>query len=166
LPVPSGEIIRCSFTIPPDASVVDQFEFVVDGALYILPNASDFDITANSTGGTVYVAAVPPPFKCYKAKDLKEPKFASTTVALVDQFGVNDGEFEVKKPFLLCNPAGMNGAEPSNPAGHLTCYKTKGPKLAESDRPRVQLDNGLGTSQLKIVKPFLLCVPSTKTILP
>jgi hypothetical protein len=105
-------------------------------------------------------------FKCYKAKDLKDPKFASTTVALSDQFGVNDGAFDVKKPFLLCNPSDVNGEGIANPADHLTCYKVKGPKLLKPDRPAVDVQNRFGSVQLAVKKPFLLCVPSAKTLLP
>jgi polyhydroxybutyrate depolymerase len=114
-------------------------------------------------------AAEPPaldPFKCYKVKDLHEPKFQSTTVSLSDQFAVNDGEFEVQKPFLLCNPADENGAGITNAADHLTCYKVKGPALAVADRPRAEVTNELGTLQIEATKAFLLCVPSAKTVLP
>jgi cysteine-rich repeat protein len=106
------------------------------------------------------------PFKCYKVKDRKEPKFLGTVVSLSDQFAVNDGSFQVTKPFLLCNPAEQNGDAVANPAEHLTCYKIKGPALDRSERPRVEVQNALGTSRLEARKPFLLCVPSSKTILP
>jgi hypothetical protein len=53
-----------------------------------------------------------------------------------------------------------------NTDDHLTCYKVKGPKLAPLDRPNVQVVNQLGTLQLQAKKAALLCVPSTKTILP
>jgi hypothetical protein len=105
-------------------------------------------------------------FKCYRAKDLKNPKFIGTTVALSDQFGVNDGAFDVKKPALFCNPADKNGEGIRNPADHLTCYKVKGPKLPKEDRPNVEIANQLGALELEVQKPFLLCVPSTKTVLP
>lgn len=105
-------------------------------------------------------------FKCYKAKDLKNPKFVATNVDLEDQFAVNDGNFEAKKPFLFCNPVDVNGAGINNAIDHLTCYKIKGPKLLPNDRPDVEVVNQLGTTQLEAKKPFLLCVPSTKTVLP
>ena len=105
-------------------------------------------------------------FKCYKAKDLKAPKFAATTVALQDQFGVNDGSFAVKKPFLVCNPVGVDGSPTANAAEHLTCYKIRGPKLDKADRPRIEATNQLGTVQLTATKPYVLCVPSSKTVLP
>ncbi|MGH7788207.1 MAG: alpha/beta hydrolase family esterase, partial [Candidatus Binatia bacterium] len=37
-------------------------------------------------------------YKCYKATDLKAPKFLGTTRTLSDEFGVNDGSFEATKP--------------------------------------------------------------------
>ena len=104
-------------------------------------------------------------FKCYKAKDLQNPKFVPTTVSLVDQFA-NDGNFEVKKPFLFCNPTDKNGEGINNETDHLTCHKIKGPKLDRNDRPHVQVTDQFGTLQLEAKKPFLLCVPSAKTVLP
>jgi hypothetical protein len=105
-------------------------------------------------------------FKCYKAKDLKMPKFAKTTVQLEDQFAVNDGAFEAKKPFLFCNPVSTNSQPINNLEDHLTCYKVKGPKLDSTQRPNVQVDNQLGSIKLQAKKPFLLCVPTTKTVIP
>jgi hypothetical protein len=105
-------------------------------------------------------------YKCYRVKDLKNPKFVTTTASLTDQFGINDGIFEAKKPFLFCNPVDKNNEGILNTDDHLTCYKVKGPKLAPLDRPNVQVVNQLGTLQLQAKKAALLCVPSTKTILP
>ncbi len=105
-------------------------------------------------------------YKCYKVKDLKNPKFLNTPVTLTDQFGINDGTFEAKRPFVFCNPVDKNGEGILNTDDHLTCYKVKGPKLVPSARPSVEVVNQLGTLQLQAKKAFLLCLPSTKTILP
>jgi subtilisin family serine protease len=105
-------------------------------------------------------------FKCYLAKDRKSPKFVPTTVALGDQLGLNDGTFAVKKPHLLCNPAEQNGLPVDHPAPHLVCYKIKGPKISKGDRPSVEAEDAFGTVQLQLKKPFLLCVPSVKSVLP
>lgn len=105
-------------------------------------------------------------YKCYKVKDLKNPKFASATVSLSDQFGINDGSFDVKKPFMFCNPADKNSQGILNDDDHLTCYKVKGPNLLPGDRPKVEIANDLGMLQLEAKKAALLCLPSTKTLLP
>ncbi len=104
-------------------------------------------------------------YKCYKVKDLKNPKFTKTSVNLTDQFGINDGVFEAKKPFVFCNPVDKNGEGILNMDDHLTCYKAKGPKLLPSLRPNVEVVNQLGTLHLQAKKAFLLCVPSTKTVI-
>jgi hypothetical protein len=101
-------------------------------------------------------------FKCYKVKDLRMPRFTERTVALEDQFGVNDGNFEVRKPVLICNPANKNGEGINNAAGHLTCYKVRGPRLRP--RPSLAVGNQLGTTELEATKPALLCVASLKTL--
>jgi len=105
-------------------------------------------------------------YKCYKVKDLKNPKFVKTTATLTDQFGINDGLFEAKKPFVFCNPVDKNGEGILNTDDHLTCYKVKGPKLNPLDRPNVQVVNQLGTLQLQAKKAQLVCLPSSKTVLP
>jgi hypothetical protein len=87
-------------------------------------------------------------------------------VTLSDQFAVNDGSFELIKPSLLCNPTSQNGASIVNPIQHLTCYKIKGPTLEREQRPSVEVQNVFGTARLEVQKPALLCVPSTKTVLP
>lgn len=104
-------------------------------------------------------------YKCYKVKDLKNPKFAKTTVTLSDQFP-NDGATLLKKPFLFCTPVDKNGEGIINMVDHLTCYKIKAPKLDKSLRPNVEVMNQLGTIQLNAKKAFLLCVPSEKTLIP
>jgi hypothetical protein len=109
-------------------------------------------------------------FKCYKAKDLKQPKFVATTVGLTDQFGLihDDDQFELKKPFLMCNPTDKNGEGIENPNDHLTCYKVKGKdgKIDKLNRPKVEAHNQLGTVQLELKKAFVVCVPSAKTVIP
>ena len=99
-------------------------------------------------------------YKCYKAKDLKQPKFIATTVSLDDQF--TDGTYTAKKPFVFCNPVDKGGAGILNATDHLTCYKIKGPKF---DGPNVQIANDFGSLKLDTKKPFLLCVPSLKQVL-
>jgi hypothetical protein len=105
-------------------------------------------------------------FKCYKVKDLKNPALATPPLALADQFGVNDGVFDAKKPFLLCNPSEMDEQPIFDPATHLVCYKISGPKLDAAERPRIETVSRFGTSQLELTKPAVLCVPSSKSLLP
>jgi hypothetical protein len=109
-------------------------------------------------------------FKCYKAKDLKQPKFVATTVGLNDQFGLihDDDQFELKKPFLVCNPTDKDGEGIINLNDHLTCYKVKGRdgKIDQSQRPKVEANNQFGVVQLELKKAFVVCVPSAKAVLP
>jgi cysteine-rich repeat protein len=126
------------------------------------PTTSDDVCSDAACSGTPPLDA----FKCYKVKDLHEPQYLTTTVGLSDQFAVNDGSFAVTKPFLLCNPTAANGEPVGNPAGHLTCYKVKGPKLEPALRPRVETSDAFGGMRLEATKPFLLCVPSSKTLAP
>jgi hypothetical protein len=115
-------------------------------------------------------AQLPPPepdaFKCYTPRDLRSPKFVPTSVSLTDQFGINDGTFDVMKPSLVCAPVEIDGGTIGNPAGHLLCYRIKGPEIPAASRPQVQTADQLGTLQVEVKKPSMLCVPAQKTLLP
>ncbi len=101
-------------------------------------------------------------FKCYKAKDLKNPQFERTSVTLTDQFKPSTAE--VKNPFLLCNPADKNGEGVDSPTDLLSCYKINdAPKLLANERPKLRVASQLGTIDLEVKKAFLLCVPSSRT---
>jgi len=102
-------------------------------------------------------------FKCWKVKDLKNPKFAAVdALPLDDQFGVDD--VDVKKPRLLCAPADKDGSGINDPDTHQCCYKIKGAKLDPAQT--LEVEDQFGTLQFEIKKSDLLCQPCTKTLLP
>ena len=162
----------CTAAGAPDASCTGASPAIDTGADCLAtdqrgvarPQGSACDIGAFEVGSPP--AATIDAYACHKAKDLENPKFVATTVELGDQLGVNDGSFTLKKPFLLCNPAGVNGEGIHDLEAHLACYKVKGPTLAAANRPNVQITDQLGSIQLQATKPVLLCVPSTKTVIP
>ena len=101
-------------------------------------------------------------FSCYKAKDLKNPKFVATTRSVSDQF--QSGAYDIKKPGLVCTPASIDGGLIADPATHLNCYKVKGPKGLGAN---AQLVDQFGTVQVAVKgKAAFVCVPATKTIIP
>lgn len=103
-------------------------------------------------------------FTCYKVKDLKQPKFVATTVALLaDQFGSRAG-VAVKKPYVMCSPASVDGQAAASPGEHLSCYKTKPYKLAAP--VQAQMTDALGAVQVQAQKSNLLCVPASSTTHP
>src|SRR5512138_3768701 len=103
-------------------------------------------------------------FVCYKAKDLKQPKFVSTTLPVIsDQFATRS-DVAVKKPAYLCSPASVEGQAAVDPGAHLACYKTKPHKLAAA--AHVQMDDAFGAVQLALQKTNLLCVPAAATVEP
>ena len=105
-------------------------------------------------------------FKCWKVKDLKEPKFEKIKdpgVDLDDQFGA-ESDVDVVKPFMICNPASKNGSGINNAQDHLCCYKVKGQKL-EPARD-LEIVDQFGTYQWEAKgKPKFLCQPCDKTVL-
>ena len=103
-------------------------------------------------------------YKCWKAKDLKNPQFAPLAAISADDEFVT-GTVDVKKPFLFCGPAQVNGAPIGDPNLHQCCYKVKGAPLD----PAVQVEsNGAmaGTLQVEVKKPFVVCEPCSTTVLP
>jgi len=109
------------------------------------------------------LAATGDHYHCYKAKDLKKPKFVAVPgVTLDDQFGSHI--VEVKKPFLVCPPASKNGSAIDDPVKHLCCYKIKGPKLDPA--VSVETSDQFGTLQQELKKSSILCQPCLKSVLP
>ncbi len=103
-------------------------------------------------------------FLCYKSKDLKQPKFVSTTLPLLDDQLSSRTDVAVKKLAMLCSPASVDGQAAASPGEHLACYKTKPGKLAVP--VNVQMDDALGGGQRVLKKSNLLCVPATATVQP
>lgn len=99
-------------------------------------------------------------YQCYKIK--KDAIAFPPTANAADQFGST--VVNIKKAFLWCNPVSKNGEPIANNADHLLCYKIKGPSLV----PTVHLAslNQFGMQTLFAKKPFVLCVPGDKTIIP
>jgi len=103
-------------------------------------------------------------FKCYVARDVKNPPFIQTLIPTLDDQFQSEISAQIKKPYLHCNPTDVNGSGIFNANDHLVCYKVKPAKLAV--RPRIEVSNVFGTLQLEASKSTMVCVPSSKTILP
>src|SRR5262249_5712579 len=136
------------------------------GRLFALVGTS---LVAALLAAPVLVHAGPTGYmRCYEARRTKDTsKLVPVSVSLQDQF--NSASSTVKVQRQLCNPSAVDGAfAPGiDQTAHLTCYDTKDqsvtPKFRHVD---VQVTNVFGTQQLTLSKPFRLCVPSEKGILP
>lgn len=109
-------------------------------------------------------------YSCYRVYDQRQPRFATTTVSIQDQFVVADGTYQVRKPYLYCQPANVTFASgpnaPLNPNDDLLCYRVRGPRLTDDEMPLIQAVDHFGTVRLKARRQRVLCVPASKTILP
>ena len=99
-------------------------------------------------------------YKCYKIK--KDVLVNQASGLTADQFGSET--VSIKKAFLWCNPVSKDGSGILNANDHLLCYKVKGANLATP--PHIASTNQYGLQQLYAKKPFLLCVPGNKVIIP
>lgn len=98
-------------------------------------------------------------YKCYKARDLRNPPFVDVdALPLDDQFGPDT--VQVKKPLFLCNPAD-SGAGINAPQSNICCYMIDGTNLDPARS--VEIEDQFGTLQLKVKRPDLLCQPCSKT---
>ena len=101
-------------------------------------------------------------YQCWKAKDLKTPQFVKTTVSVKDAFNPAGSNTDLKKPFLLCAAASINGSPIDDPDARLTCYKVKGAKLPVATSHAV-VDQFSSDVDVSIKKVFVVCVPASST---
>jgi len=104
-------------------------------------------------------------FTCWKVKDTRNPRFEPVFVDLDDAFATQ--EVELKKPFMMCAPASVDGSTVENTTDHICCYKAKGAKL-DPPRPVVSVDGvSLGqVIELEVKKTALFCEPCTSAAVP
>jgi hypothetical protein len=100
-------------------------------------------------------------FQCYSVDP--GSTFKQRTVVLVDQFGKSKAVVSQLKS--LCTPVRKNGSVVLNRTAHLACYPIAS---RPAFRPRqVAITNQFEkTTRVVVVRPFQLCVPSGKTVLP
>ena len=87
-----------------------------------------------------------------------QPKFEKREVFLADRFG--EGDFEVKKPVALLNPADKNGEGITDPNTHLISYRVKGPQFEKFEN--VPVEDQFGQLLLDVKRPDRLLVPASK----
>jgi len=120
------------------------------------------------------------PYKCYRIKTTSgKPKPDTRIITVYDQFGKELNA--VLRPFLMCNPAQRTkgiGATPTalqHPEAHLVCYKIKTQKDAGNENlhlPRKvvirnKVEPGVqGIEYYDVMKSDLVCLPSTKELVP
>jgi hypothetical protein len=137
-----------------NVTLVDQF-----GTLVVDVTRPDILLVPTSKDG---VAQTPPldHFQCYKIKRARgAAKFTKRTVTIANQ--LESTTVTLVKPFRLCTPASKNNEDPTAPShpDHLTCYKSRGPGLAQSTH---SIANQFGTDEVKVIHRRELCVPSLK----
>jgi hypothetical protein len=111
--------------------------------------------------------ADPNHYKCYKVRDLSEPRFEERTVTVVDQFETKTTR--VIKPLLLCNPVDKNGEGIPDAGCHLVCYRIKDAAGQAAFAPTAAtVEDQFSTEDIRTAtgecrRAGYLCVPSSKT---
>jgi hypothetical protein len=102
-------------------------------------------------------------FQGYAVDKKKSTRFDfKPVVNLEDQFGSKNNVEVDNLPAFLFVPVSKDGEPVLNPGAHLACYKIKGAKA----NMNVNIANQFGEQALKLKEGKLLCVPSTKEIIP
>ena len=97
-------------------------------------------------------------YKCYFATGPQ----VDIGIALTDQFQARTTL--ALNPRLFCAPADKNGEGIEDPLNHLTCYDTSPVGQAPGLIPIA--NQFVAADQVELGQPDLLCVPSTKEVLP
>ena len=126
-------------------------------------------VTTSTTSTTVAVCgndldACLDDFTCYKVRTTPgTPRFASIpSVSLVDQFEAVTAR--VMKQMTLCPPTNKNGEGVVDPNTHLVAYLLKGQSPKHVKRTAIRVTNQLGEIRVSTVKPDLLLVPTSKSL--
>jgi hypothetical protein len=106
--------------------------------------------------------SVPPGLDHFKCYAVTPTPFRRRVVVLTDQF--ESKRTMVLQRVRLCNPVSKNRSPIRHPDDHLVCYTiAQVPGQRPFARRIVLVRNQFGLERLTILKPYLLCVPSTKS---
>lgn len=128
-------------------------------ALGALCLAFAFNLTAQAQTANLNPVGIDPEhYQCYT---IGQTAFPTREVRLRDQFGLKT--VKVIAPRFLCTPVSKNGALLADTKSHLVCYQITGGLLAGK---KVEIVNQFGKLEFGVNTANLLCVPSTKRVLP
>jgi List-Bact-rpt repeat protein len=105
---------------------------------------------------------IPPALDHYKCYLVSPTTFRRRVVTLSDQF--ESKRTTVLQRVRLCNPVSKNRTRILHSEDHLVCYTIAQVRGQRPFARRVVLvRNQFGLERLTLLRPYLLCVPSTKT---
>ncbi len=116
--------------------------------------------------GTLTPEACLDHFKCYTTSHVTPPTVRQN-VTLHDQFESTTSQ--VSKVATICTPVDKNGEGIVDSRLHLVCYDvkdTRSPSQPPFPGATVQITNQFGQETMQVHRPSMLCVPSTKQVLP
>jgi len=99
-------------------------------------------------------------FLCY---NVAGKRMMDEQVTLKDQF--SDTERRVLVPLTLCVPVDKNGEGITDSDTHLVCYEVQGERGERPVNVEVLVTNQFGEQTLRVQRPNVLCVPSTKQVI-
>lgn len=100
--------------------------------------------------------------QCWKAKDLKSPRFTKLLDVPVDDELVAGGLIDVKKPAVVCLPADVAASGITDASAYQCCYKVRGDKLDTAVNVSTGDTIGGGLA-IELRKRDLVCEPCTVT---
>jgi hypothetical protein len=98
-------------------------------------------------------------FQCYRSR--AKPKFAKVSASVHDAFAPA-ANTSVRRPFLLCDSASINGSVVADSAARLSCFRSRGAVAAAKVTHSVT--DLFGTrNEITRKKAVAICVPATST---
>jgi len=101
-------------------------------------------------------------FQCYNVEPLTSLQRVGELgrVLVTDQFGHK--RVTIGAAVQLCTPVDKDGSQIQHPVSHLVCYQIAGAEV----NVRVEVKNQFERKKIKAISPELLCVPSSKVLVP
>lgn len=121
-------------------------------------------LVQRATGQAECIEEVRDPIRCWKVKDLKQPKFAKIVgVGVRDDY--EDSVVDVRGPAFVCAASDLR--EPAlDPSSRQCCYKISGKNLPKP-RPQIEIaGDDLGAYRFEVIKAQFLCEPCTENFVP
>ncbi|HYC56705.1 MAG TPA: S8 family serine peptidase, partial [Candidatus Binatia bacterium] len=109
------------------------------------------------------IDAPPSPFldryTCYKSRRAPGTEgFTRRTIDIGDAF--EDQSYEILGPEAFCYAATVDGAPPSGPQDHLSCYRVRATAASVFTAPGMSSLDELGTRQLRLKSARSICLPA------
>jgi hypothetical protein len=163
----NARVLSYAQCAPGERLVADACEACPAGTFSSSPDAASCDAcpagSASVAGASSCTGATD--FRCWKTKDLKQPKFEALAGLLIDDEIATGGRIDVRKSTMFCAAADIGATGAARPDVHQCCYQARGDKLASATSLETVDDLGQ-TLRVSVQQPSMVCTSCSRTFLP